>query len=171
VCWDITPQGIECSLASNYASPYDCTGYRLPTEAEWEYAARAWTTGSTYNGTIPADLLWCEQPNAVLDSIAWFCGNSGDMLQPVFRKTGNDYFLHDMLGNVAEWCHDAYGDYGDLSFTDPVKHPEGPVAPLLITRGGSFADPASSCRAAWRGTREFYEKSNTVGFRPVRTVY
>jgi formylglycine-generating enzyme required for sulfatase activity len=170
-CWEIAGQGVECQLAASYGSPYDCTGYRLPTEAEWELAARAGTTGSTYNGTIPENLLGCEQPNSVLDSIAWFCGNSGGWPQPVFQKNANDYFLHDMLGNVSEWCHDGYGDYGDLSFMDPVRNPALDVGGWIITRGGSFADPASSCRAAWRGTREFYEKSPTVGFRPVRTVY
>jgi formylglycine-generating enzyme required for sulfatase activity len=167
-CWEDPPY-IYCDRLDNqWATPYDCPGYRLPTEAEWEYAAKAGTTDSTYNGTIDAERLSCEQPNAVLDPIAWFCGNSGDAMHEVMTKDPNDWGLYDMLGNMTELCNDWYGEYpGDE--TDPW----GPVdsGEFVVVRGGSWHDGAEKCRAA---SRSYIDKGMGVfriGFRPVRTVY
>jgi formylglycine-generating enzyme required for sulfatase activity len=160
-----TPEYYAYELDPAYASPYDCPGYRLPTEAEWEYAARAGTFESTYNGTIDAGHLACEQPNAVLDPIAWFCGNS-DTTGTAGRRQANPFGLYDMLGHVAEWCHDRYTDYAQLPTVDPV----GTGSDYFVVRGGSFGDPASSCRAAARGNREYDERDPRVGFRCARTL-
>ena len=95
--------------------------YRLPTEAEWEYAARAGTSGDRYQSN--------------LDGIAWYSGNRGKRTQPVGRKAPNGFGLHDMLGNVWEWVQDWYSDYpGGL-----VVDPRGPGSGSdRVSRGGSW---------------------------------
>ena len=110
--------------------------YRLPTEAEWEYAARAGTSGDRYGN---------------LDAIAWYGDNSGNRTQPVGRKAPNAWGLHDMLGNVREWVQDWYGDYPGGSATDPRGPGSGSIR---VLRGGSWDDSAGYCRASYRsGTR------------------
>ncbi len=109
-------------LGMNAPTAYECEGYRLPTRAEWQYAARAGTTTTYYSGDITvteeeqdvADgCLQLIDPN--LDPIAWYCGNSGDGVdiasrrsRPVGMKLPNAWGLYDVLGNAAEWVHDAY---------------------------------------------------------------
>ncbi len=88
---------MTCSPAAAEGSPYECPGHRLPTEAEWEYAARAGTTTGTYNGD--PDVTECST-SAVLHPIAWFCGNSGDTTHAVGTVGTNPWGLYDMLGNV-----------------------------------------------------------------------
>ena len=123
--------------------------YRLPTEAEWEYAARAGTAGARYRE---------------LDAIAWHGGNSGSETHAVKQKTANIWGLHDMIGNVWEWCGDWYGDYPTGSVTDPTGPNSGS---LRVIRGGGCSDDAGRARSAFRlryvpGSRYF-----NLGFRPV----
>ena len=122
--------------------------WRLPTEAEWEYAARAGTTGARYGE---------------LDAIAWHRGNSGNETRPVKQKAANEWGLHDMLGNVLEWCSDWSGDYPSRN----VRAPKGPKSgSLRIVRGGRWDSVAESLRSASRGSGipgdRFF-----MGFRPV----
>ena len=147
-------------------SPYDCEGYRLPTEAEWEYAARAGTTTATYTGDL--DVTDCSA-SAVLNPIAWYCGNSSSRTHPVALKDQNDWGLHDMLGNVWEWCHDSWVyDLGSSARTDPY----GPAAGVdRVGRGGYWAGNARDSRAASRDrSRPNYPSGGAFGFRPVRTI-
>jgi cysteine-rich repeat protein len=164
-CYDCAGAGttVTCVLAAAYATPYACPGYRLPTEAEWEYAARAGTTTGTYNGT--STLLNCEQPNAVLDPIAWFCGNAGSTTHAAGGKAANAWGLYDMLGNVYEWVHDWYATYpGDVS------DPWGPAAgSYRVFRGGSFGSSARLARAAYRFYTDPSLRDYVLGFRPVRS--
>ena len=123
--------------------------YRLPTEAEWEYAARAGTTGARYGE---------------LDAVAYY-KNFGLQTHDVKGKQPNSWGLHDMLGNVCEWCSDWYGDYPSGSVTDPT----GPSYSFTrVVRGGSWANDANLVRSASRiDRREAKTKDSVTGFRPV----
>ena len=128
--------------------------YRLPTEAEWEYAARAGTTGDRYGN---------------LDAIAWYEDNSGDRTHPVGGKAANAWGLHDMLGNVWEWVQDWqdwYGRYPGGAVTDPGGAVSGWNR---VLRGGSWRCNASSCRSSGRGHAPPGNRIDYLGFRLLRT--
>ncbi|MBT8362042.1 MAG: formylglycine-generating enzyme family protein, partial [Deltaproteobacteria bacterium] len=119
--------------------------YRLPTEAEWEYGARAGSKTAFANGEI--SVLDCGN-DAILNEIGWYCGNSKSYPHhPVAQKNPNTWGLYDMHGSVWEWCVDWYDYYPPGSLTDPGG-PSGGAERVL--RGGGLADNASSCRAANR---------------------
>jgi len=122
--------------------------YRLPTEAEWEYAARAGTTGARYGG---------------LDTIAWWNGNAGNQTHPVKQKAPNAWGLYDMLGNVWEWCSGRYGDYPTGSVTDPTGSPSGS---LRVHRGGGWDGDARHARSADRSRLDPGYRYYDLGFRP-----
>jgi formylglycine-generating enzyme required for sulfatase activity len=134
---------------------------RLPTEAEWEYACRAGTTTAMNNGTAPtAEPGFCTN----VAEVAWYRGNSGNTTQPVGQKKPNAWGLHDMHGNVMEWCADRYGPYD----SGPTADPEGvAVGSTRVSRGGSWSSDAAQCRSAFRrrGDPEF--RDSRVGFRIV----
>lgn len=132
-------------------------GARLPTEAEWEYACRAGTTTALHNGTDLASTI--EDPN--LDPIAWYgmvnpageVGNSGGQTHLVATRLANAWGIHDMLGNVHEWCSDFNGSHTANPRVDPTG-PEipvtGPGGDWRIYRGGSCDTLAEDCRSAMR---------------------
>ena len=135
--------------------------YRLPTEAEWEYAARAGSTTALANGVIT--VTGCEHdPN--LHAIGWYCGNSGNTMHPVAQKQPNAWGLYDMHGNVWEWCQDWYGFYDTGPLTDPIGAPSGLYR---VNRGGSWYHGAGLCRSASRGTDEPDNSYHCYGFRLV----
>ena len=157
--------------------------YRLPTEAEWEYAARAGTSTDTYAG----DLQIRGRRNApLLDRIAWYGGNSGVSYDggydcsgwkekqyrsqrcgthPVGGKAPNAFGLHDMLGNVWEWVGDWKGDYPGGTVTDPVGRSSGSVR---VVRGGSWHYTAGFCRSAGRSGISPGDRIRGLGFRLLR---
>jgi len=160
-CMNDTAGGIlsATTVLNNVDSIYDCAGFRLPTEAEWEYAVRAGETRGTYNGD-PIEVS-CTMPNDVLGSIAWFCGNAAGVTQAVGGRIPNDWGLYDMLGTSWEWCNDWYGGYP----ADLVIDPEGPsTGSLHVHRGGSCSHYARCARSASRGCNGWPIREE--GFRP-----
>jgi formylglycine-generating enzyme required for sulfatase activity len=128
----------------------DCPGYRLPTEAEWEYAARSELSED--------DLL-------AIDTVAWYRSNADGRTNPVRQLEPNTWGLHDMLGNVWEWVHDWYGEYADGE-SDPI----GPsVGTHRVGRGGSWIVDARGVRPARRSRYEPTYRYATLGFRAARS--
>ena len=136
--------------------------FRLPTEAEWEYACRA---GSTTDFSF-------GEAETTLGDYAWYIANSGiASTHPVGQKKPNAWGLYDMHGNVMEWCLDGYGDYTGAAVTDPVG--TAPISyriPRWVVRGGSWSDDAGDCRSARRNGREPGGWFFTLGFRLLRNV-
>ncbi len=171
-CYACTGQGegIECEADAN---PYDCEGYRLPTEAEWEYAARAGTSTAFSNGgnlqvfideTCKADDLLLDN-GEYLGSIAFFCANSeGGGPDSVGVREPNPWGLHDVHGNVAECCHDSLG--GSKS-SEPETDPLGSEgSSWAAARGGGFSSFPERVRSASLGGCAI---DVDTGFRLART--
>ncbi len=155
---------VTCSEASTYAGKkvYTCPGYRLPTEAEWEYAYRAGTSTAFYNGGITS--CYGKDPN--LDKIGWYDQNSSSKTHPVGGKAPNAWGLYDMAGNVWEWCHDRYGTYPSSSVTDPV----GTAGSNRVKRGGGWYYYAAYARAADRYNSSPGDRNTYLGIRLARSV-
>lgn len=143
----------------------DADGYRLPTEAEWEFAARAGTSTKYFWGNEPGRL-----PHA-----AWVKGNSGGQTRPVGRKAPNPAGLHDMYGNVWEWCNDFYKD----GYLPPAgsKNPAGPTeGKEKVARGGSWNSPDEEATSFFRHKAEpgysdiCVAEYDVYGFRVVRNA-
>lgn len=127
-------------------------GYRLPTEAEWEYACRAGSTTRYCFGDSQGELR----------EYAWFAPNRGRTTYPVGQKKPNAWGIHDMHGNVCEWCQDWYGGYPKGAVTDPTGADQ---ASARVRRGGSWHDVASLCLSAYRYGSEPGYRYSTLGFR------
>ncbi|MBW1828763.1 MAG: SUMF1/EgtB/PvdO family nonheme iron enzyme [Deltaproteobacteria bacterium] len=133
--------------------------YRLPTEAEWEYACRARRTVAFATGAI-AESGCRHDPN--LDKMGWYCANAWRKTHPVAQKKMNKWGLYDMHGNVWEWCQDWYGQYPKGAATDPKGARFGPKR---VIRGGSYRNYAENCRSAYRFAYRTDLRMNNVGFR------
>ncbi|MCP4600358.1 MAG: SUMF1/EgtB/PvdO family nonheme iron enzyme [Proteobacteria bacterium] len=137
--------------------------YFLPTEAQWEYAARAGTTTAFANGGITETGCGYD-PN--LDQMGWYCYNSGDTTHPVAQKQANAWGLYDMHGNVWEFCQYWYGSYPAGPVTDPVGPSSGSYR---VLRGGSWGNYARRCRSAHRLRNSPGFRGASLGFRLART--
>jgi len=131
----------------------DADGYRLPTEAEWEYAARGG------NGS-PSNFIYSGSDN--IDEVAWYFDNSGGSTHPVGTKKPNALVLYDMGGNVQEWCWDWWGSYPDTAQTDPTGVHS---AFVRVLRGGSWGNSAGDIRSVYRYHYWPNLMDNVIGFR------
>jgi formylglycine-generating enzyme required for sulfatase activity len=137
-------------------------GYRLLTEAEWEYAARATSTTAFCNGGITVSGYVCTPLDPNLDQVGWYCGNSPSTTQDVGGKAANAWGLKDMHGNVWEWCWDLWGTYP----TGPLADPTGPASgSYRVYRGGGGGDFARYCRSAFRSYYNPDGSINDLGLR------
>ena len=146
------------------ACNFNADGYRLPTEAEWEYACRAGSTAKYYFGDNAA----------ALPEYAWCKPQSGGAPHSVGQKQPNAWGLYDMHGNVWQWCNDFYGECCSKDSPDPQRDPRGPAAgKMKVLRGGAWDSTPEKCRAAFR-FKEFPAYvdacfgSDSYGFRRVR---
>ncbi len=133
-------EGLQpCYDLNTWECDFDADGYRLPTEAEWEYACRAGTKTPYFFGNDMSKL----------QNYAWFDNNSGKKPRPVGQKQPNPWGLHDMYGNVWEWCNDFYQvDYYQES---PEENPKGPkTGDTRVVRGGAWKFSAENCRSGYR---------------------
>ncbi len=178
ICMTEDKGGIEAAVASLgvAGAPYECEGYRLPTEAEWEYAARsagqvtdAFPTGG--NLLSPLDEEDCGgdlvlHDGTALDDVAWYCGNGADQCHAVRSLDPSPYGLYDVSGNVWEWCHDWYTQYGGDA-TDPWGPASGD---RRVNRGGYASSIPGLVRMASRNRFDPGGRSVAMGFRLVRTA-
>ena len=150
--------GLEkCYDESTWECDFSRNGFRLPTEAEWEYACRAGTTTKYYTGDSESDL----------DRAGWYSSNSSLKTHTVGGKTANAWRLYDMHGNVWEWCNDWYGSYGSESAHNPSGAQRGSSR---VLRGGCCSNFATFCRSAYRHLSTPDSRKSAIGFRVVRRM-
>jgi formylglycine-generating enzyme required for sulfatase activity len=150
--------------------------YRLPTEAEWEYACRAGVEGAFSTGEFsrPNEKMIAstskdpEEAEMILGTLGWFDSNSFNHPHPVGQMKPNPWGLFDMHGNVREWCQDWYDS--NYYKSNPIDDPQGPqTGAMKVNRGGSWQSPAELCRSAARAYDLPTERNSLIGFRIVRT--
>ena len=169
-CYSCSGSGAStsCTVNASYAgkSIYECPGYRLPTEAEWEYAYRAGSTTDLHNANISS--ANCQGTDANAGLIAWYNKNSSSKTHAVGSKVPNLWGLYDMAGNVWEWCHDWYATYlGTSAVTDPFG---ATSATERVKRSGAYDGKVEALRAAQRYKSSPATANGQLGFRCARTL-
>lgn len=161
-CYRITELASDPNVKPEVAWDSRANGYRLPTEAEWEYACRAGTQTAYSFGDDPA----------LLDEHAWFMGNSERTTHAVGTKPANPWGLFELHGNVFEWCWDGYEEYQGTNPAETLVDPRGPMtAGRRVLRGGCFDDGPKGLRAADRFFSRPEARVGGFGFRCVRSSW
>ena len=178
-CTGTVQSSLQCGPLGKFVSPgnpiYNCKGFRLPTEAEWEYAYRATTQTAYYNGddALASACFNCSSTGIRAYSIGWYCGNASDKLHPGQLKGQNPWLLYDMPGNAREWVDDWYHeDLGAAAVVNPWKDLAA-KSQTKVLRGGSWLAAPDHLRAARRNSFEPSSTSTSYrynGFRCVRTT-
>ena len=160
-CYETDAKGAVTKLKANYLRQ---TGYRLPTEAEMEYATRAGAISSRYYG----------ETEELLGNYAWYTKNSNDLVQRVGTKKPNHFGLFDVQGNCYTWCQEAFDSYPSVQKDKTVDDKEASQLVVISTvsrvlRGGSFNVPVSFVRSSFRFNSGPASRNVFIGFRPART--
>jgi eukaryotic-like serine/threonine-protein kinase len=158
-CYETNAKGQVTKLKEKYLS---LSGYRLPTEAEMEYATRAGAATARYYG----------ETEELLEKYAWYFKNSKEQTWPVGSLKPNDLGLFDVQGNVFSWCQEGYENYQSNPNGGAVDDKEfslGITSDSRVLRGGAFGDPAASVRSAVRDSYAPTTRTISDGFRPART--
>lgn len=157
-------EGLDpCYDEETWECNFHANGYRLPTEAEWEYACRAGTAAKFSFGNDVRNLK----------DHAWFAENSSEKTRPVGKKKPNPWGLYDMYGNVSEWCNDFYSE--SYYKNSDQKNPKGSIkGKERVLRGGAWNSSANSCRSSYRSSDPSIDDtclaSDAIGFRCVRNA-
>jgi formylglycine-generating enzyme required for sulfatase activity len=153
-CYSGSGENTTCNFSAN--------GYRLPTEAEWEYAARGGTLANGLDLRNGGKTYYKYSGSNTIDVVAWYCDNSDYKTYPVGRKQANELGIYDMSGNVREWCWDWFGFYSNSLQTNPKGASTGPAR---VLRGGSWYSVESISRVAYRDNDGPDFRCFGVGFR------
>jgi formylglycine-generating enzyme required for sulfatase activity len=165
--------GLNCQVTTTTPTIYGCEGFRLPSDAEWEYAARAGTTTSFYSGPMTEYGDWLQNfsicnPDPNLEKIGWYCWNSNGTTQPARGLAPNAFGLYDMAGNVGEWINDRSDGAGAQAPVDPDGRVDN--HPTRNVRGGWFSSEAWTCRMPTQSGFNWAAFYPGLGFRLVRNL-
>lgn len=166
-------EGLHCQRAvSSEPSVYACRGYRLPTDAEWEYAARAGTSTAYFTGQVhPLQAYGACEYDEALSAAAWYCHNAEGRAHPVGQRAANGFGLYDTAGNVAEWVSSWTSGRPPANDTDPGALLDDAAGPHegRTYRGGNYQSWSTLCRASFQNTGSWHQRAAGIGFRLVRT--
>ena len=177
-CYSCQASGTASANCITLGNPYQCTGFRLPTEVEWEYVARSGTTGTYWTINGGGNLLngdedsctigWTLDDGSSLGDYAWYCArNIVDESKAVAQNEPNNFGIYDLHGNVWEWCHDGYQSAYPNGATTNYSNLSNATARVL--RGGDWQSTPAETRIANRSQQPPLYRLSTIGFRLART--